>query len=58
VLALSDIRAGLGGSQMTVRNTTQGTEYNVRHRLSPRQVEVLLAGGLIPWLREHAETTG
>jgi aconitate hydratase len=43
---------------MTVRNTTQGTEYDVRHRLSPRQVEVLLAGGLIPWLREHAEATG
>jgi aconitate hydratase len=36
-----------------VRNTTQDTEYAVRHRLSPRQVEVLLAGGLVPWLHDR-----
>jgi len=58
VLALSNVRAGLDASQMTVRNMTQESEYGVRHRLSPRQVEVLLAGGLIPWLRENAEATG
>jgi aconitate hydratase len=51
VLAVSGIRDGLDEEQMTLRNTTQDTEYVVRHRLSPRQVEVLLAGGLIPWLR-------
>jgi aconitate hydratase len=39
---------------LALRNATQGTEYVVRHRLSPRQVEILLAGGLIPWLRDRA----
>jgi aconitate hydratase len=52
VLATSGIRDSLDEEQMTLRNSTQGTEYTVRHRLSPRQVQVLLAGGLIPWLRQ------
>jgi aconitate hydratase len=55
VLSVSSIHDGLGGEAMTLRNTTQGTEHAVRHRLSPRQVEVLLAGGLIPWLREQRD---
>jgi aconitate hydratase len=56
VVAVSGIRDALAGDsdQLTLRNATQGTEYAVRHRLSPRQVEVLLAGGLIPWLRDSA----
>ncbi len=53
VLAMSDLRAGVEGHDLTVRNTTKGTEYAVRHRLSPRQVEVLLAGGLVPWLHDR-----
>ncbi|HEY3529324.1 MAG TPA: aconitate hydratase [Nocardioides sp.] len=55
VLSLDGVHDALTGDveQLTVRNTTQGTEYAVRHRLSPRQVEVLLAGGLIPWLRDR-----
>ena len=53
-LALSGVREALDSDDpMTVRNVTQGAEYAVRHRLSPRQVEVLLAGGLVPWLREQ-----
>jgi aconitate hydratase len=53
VLAMSDLRSGVEGHDLTVRNTTQDTEYAVRHRLSPRQVEVLLAGGLVPWLHDR-----
>jgi aconitate hydratase len=55
VVSLDGVRDALTGDdeQLTVRNTTQGTEYAVRHRLSPRQVEVLLGGGLIPWLRDR-----
>jgi aconitate hydratase len=55
VLALADIHDALtsGDGTMTVRNTSQDREYACRHRLSPRQVEVLLAGGLIPWLRDR-----
>ena len=52
LLATSGIRDSLDEEQMTLRNSTQGTEYTVRHRLSPRQVQVVLAGGLIPWLRQ------
>jgi aconitate hydratase len=57
VLALSGAREALGADEgsMTVRNVTRDAEYAVRHRLSPRQVEVLLAGGLIPWLRERPD---
>jgi len=55
VLALSGIHAALDqGGSLVVRNTTQGSEYPAQHRLSPRQVEVLLAGGLIPWVRDRA----
>jgi aconitate hydratase len=55
VLALTGIHESLQNRADTlpVRNATQDTEYDARHRLSPRQVEVLLAGGLIPWLRER-----
>jgi aconitate hydratase len=53
-LSLTDVRAALDRPTMELHNTTQGTAYEVRHRLSPRQVEVLLAGGLIPRLRSEA----
>jgi len=36
-----------------VQNQTRGEVYPVRHSLSDRQVDMLLAGGLIPWLRER-----
>ena len=35
---------------ITLRNTTRGTDIRARHRLSPRQVDILLAGGVIPYL--------
>jgi aconitate hydratase len=56
VLSLDDVHDALTGDaeNLALRNATQGTEYVVRHRLSPRQVEILLAGGLIPWLRDRA----
>jgi len=56
VLGLSGIHDALGPHRdhsLAVRNTTQGTEYTATHRLSARQVEILLAGGLIPWLRNR-----
>ena len=55
VLVLEGIRAALkDGTELTARNTTRDQEYPVRHRLSERQVDMLLAGGLIPWLRARA----
>jgi aconitate hydratase len=56
VLSVSGIRGSVGSTdQLTLRNTTRDSDYAVRHRLSPRQVEVLLTGGLIPWLHERRE---
>ncbi|HET7357252.1 MAG TPA: aconitate hydratase [Nocardioidaceae bacterium] len=55
-LVVDDVRSALSsGTKLTVHNETRGEEYDVVHRLSPRQVELVLAGGLIPWLREHTD---
>ena len=55
VLVLDGIREAIaGGTELTVRNATRDEEFVVRHRLSDRQVSLLLAGGLIPWLRQQA----
>jgi aconitase A len=55
VLALHDLRKTLeaGERRLTVENVTKGEEYAVRHRLSARQVELLLVGGLIPVFKER-----
>lgn len=54
-LAIADIRDGIaGGRELTVRNETKGTEFRVRHDLSERQVEVILAGGLLNYTRQRA----
>ena len=39
------------GAKVEVRNTTRDETYRCRHDLSPRQVEMVLAGGIIPMLR-------
>jgi aconitate hydratase len=40
----------------TVRNETKNQDYAVRHRLSPRQVEMVRAGGQIPLVRGRPST--
>ena len=51
VLALDDVRARLtDAAEITVSNTTRNETYAVRHRLSARQVDAVLAGGIIPQL--------
>ncbi|MCV7066965.1 aconitate hydratase [Mycolicibacterium farcinogenes] len=51
VLNLTGLRAALANdTPITVTNTTQNTNFAVLHRLSPRQIQHVLAGGLIPWL--------
>jgi aconitate hydratase len=54
VLALEDLRERLGDESrtLTVENTTKGETYELRHNLSRRQVDVILAGGLIPVFKE------
>ncbi|WP_007024057.1 aconitate hydratase [Saccharomonospora iraqiensis] len=54
-LVLEGLREQLpDGGDLTVRNETRGEEYTVCHRLSPRQVEAVLAGGRIPLLARAA----
>jgi aconitate hydratase len=39
------------GGPLTVQNLTRGTSIQVQHNLTPRQVEVVLAGGLLNYLQ-------
>ncbi|CAM03025.1 aconitase [Saccharopolyspora erythraea NRRL 2338] len=48
VLELSDLRRELSDNEITIRDTSRDLVIRARHRLSPRQVEAVLAGGVIP----------
>jgi aconitate hydratase len=55
-LRLSDVRTALeSGEPVTAENTTRGHTYELTHRLSPRQVEMVLEGGLIPVFRRELQ---
>jgi aconitate hydratase len=41
------------GAELTVRDQARSTDVTVRHRLSPRQVAMVLAGGQIPLVRSR-----
>lgn len=50
-LMLTRLRENIqNGAEFAVHNRTKGEDYAVQHRLSPRQVEAVLAGGRIPLL--------
>jgi aconitate hydratase len=55
VLSLSGIHEVLrsGSSEVEVTNVTQDRSFTTRHRLSSRQVDMVLAGGLIPIFRDE-----
>ena len=55
VVAFADLRTALesGGGTVEVSNTTKEESYTLRHRLSPRQVEMITSGGLIAIFREQ-----
>ena len=42
------------GGAVTVEDVTQGFSFPATPQLSPRQAEVLLAGGVLNWVREQA----
>ncbi len=53
-LRLGDLRGTLADHDtLQVENVTKKKSFTVRHRLSPRQVKDVLAGGLIPRLAEE-----
>jgi aconitate hydratase len=55
VLALRNLHKALesNGKEIEIENTTKGATFTTKHLLSPRQVEMILAGGLIPIFKEH-----
>jgi aconitate hydratase len=57
VLVFDDLHDGLRSKDrvLTVQNATQATTHRLRHRLSPRQVEMVVKGGLIPVFSERLE---
>jgi aconitate hydratase len=53
VLRLAGLRRSLAdGGELVVNNVTRGQNFQVRHFMSPRQVQFLLRGGLINWMKE------
>jgi aconitate hydratase len=50
-LRLTDLRNVGERRTFTVQNASQKNEFTVSHDLSPRQIDVLRAGGLINWVR-------
>ncbi|WP_026197743.1 aconitate hydratase [Sciscionella marina] len=58
-LRISGLHTVLQGDEtIVVQDMTKQEEFGVRHRLSPRQVHTVLAGGLIPALAEDKPAVG
>jgi aconitate hydratase len=54
VIEIADLwRTVRRGPELTVHNCSKGRSLSARHTLSPRQVEVMLAGGLVNWMRRR-----
>jgi len=54
VLRLTDLlRVLTEGSELVVENVTRQYKFQMRHSMSPRQVQFLLRGGLINWMKER-----
>lgn len=54
VLRLVGVRRALAEEQeLMVENVTRQRSFQVGHSLSPRQVQFLLSGGLINWMKER-----
>ena len=53
-LSVDGLTDALGSAaELTVRNRSKNADFAVRHRLSPRQVAMVLAGGQIPLVRSR-----
>ncbi len=55
-LEIADVRQAIQkGSDVPIRNLTRNSEFTARHTLSPRQVEIMLAGGRLNYVKSsHA----
>jgi aconitate hydratase len=53
ILALDNIQKTIQEKQpVIVKNKTRSKNYTLKHSLSPRELKILLAGGLINWVKE------
>lgn len=50
-LTIANVRESLQNGQITLRNLNRDTVCHLHHRFTPRQINAILAGGLIPQLR-------
>lgn len=58
ILEIEDVAGQLGRSfEIVVRNATRKTEFAMRHDLTPRQLEILGAGGLLNLVRSKRRVT-
>ncbi|HEY7677875.1 MAG TPA: aconitate hydratase [Candidatus Methylomirabilis sp.] len=54
-IVIEDVKGQLGrGTAVQVRNVTKRTTIVARHDLTPRERDVLLAGGMLNWTKEQA----
>ncbi len=52
VLEITDVRKALkAGNRVTIKNATQGYAFEAQFDLSPRQVDILLAGGQLNYTK-------
>jgi aconitate hydratase len=52
-LVITAVRKALtDGGAITVHNKTKNQNYEARHHLSQRQIEIMLAGGMINYFRQ------
>jgi aconitate hydratase len=55
-LSVAGVREAVAGlTAITVKNETQGYEFMATPQLSPRQVEVILAGGVLNYVKEQVQ---
>jgi len=58
VLRLADVRRTLAeGGELVVENVTRRRKFQVRHFMSPRQVQLLLSGGSINWMKQRLSSS-
>ncbi|MEA2054948.1 MAG: aconitate hydratase [Candidatus Thermoplasmatota archaeon] len=47
-----EISVGLLDSEMPLKNITKGEEYRVKHDLGGKEKELMVTGGLLPWIKK------
>ncbi|MBF7083460.1 aconitate hydratase [Desulfallas sp. Bu1-1] len=54
-LVIEGLRDNLAANTIKVLNATRGNTYSVKHSLSERQIQILLAGGLLKYVQARVQ---